>query len=100
MEKVNLGYSAKKIPVPNNNIYLQILIGKTEILVQNLRWKVLFFLKPEAKPIPKQTYGFKSIAPAPVIKELNDFEEGLIDLVNNVKFGRTEPFPELFMFVW
>ena len=99
MEKVNLGYSAKKIPVPNNNIYLQILIGKTEILVQNLRWKVLFFLKPEAKPIPKQTYGFKSIAPAPVIKELNDFEEGLIDLVNNVKFGRTEPFPEFFMFV-
>ena len=51
----------------------------------------LIFFKPEAKPIPKQTYGFKSIAPAPVIKELNDFEEGLIGLLNNVKFG------ELFM---
>ena len=88
MEKVTLQYSAKNIPVPSNNTYLQILIGKTEKFLHNLSWRALFYLRPETKPTPKQTYGFKSIAPAPAVPELRDFEEGLIDLVRNVQFGR------------
>ena len=43
MEKVELGYSAKCIPVPSNNVYLQILISKVERFAHNLRWKALFF---------------------------------------------------------
>ena len=53
-----------------------------------MRWKAQFFLKPETKPTPKETYGFKSITPAPTVPLLKPFEDGLTDLVKNVKFGR------------
>ena len=93
MEKVELGYSGKNIPVPSNNVYLQILISKVERFAHNLRWKALFFLKPTAKPKSKQTFGFKSTAPAPGVPELKQFEIELADLIENIKFGRK---PNLF----
>ena len=88
MEKVELGYSAKCIPVPSNNVYLQIMISKAERFIHNFRWKALFFLKPAAKPKSKQTFGFKSTAPAPGVPELKQFENELADLIENIQFGR------------
>ena len=88
MEKVDLGYSAKNIPVPSNNVYLQIMISKAERFIHNFRWKALFFLKPAAKPKSKQTFGFKSTAPAPGVPELKQFENELADLIENIQFGR------------
>ena len=88
MEKVNLGYSTKNIPVPNNDAYLQMLIGKMGKFAHNLRWMVFFFLRPEARPTLKETYEFKSIAPAPGDPLLKSFEDGFSTLVKNVKFGR------------
>ena len=88
MEKVDLGYSAKNIPVPSNNVYLQIVISKAERFIHNFRWRALFFLKPAAKPKSKQTFGFKSTAPAPGVPQLKQFENELADLIENIKFGR------------
>ena len=64
------------------------MISKVEKFVHNLRWKSLFYLNPTEKPNPKQTFGFKSIAPAPAVSELKEFEDELILLVKNIKFGR------------
>ena len=88
MEQISLDYSTKNIPVPSNDAYMQTMISKMEKFAHNLRWKVLFYLKPAAKPKPKQTFGFKSTAPAPAVSELKDFEDALFNLVKNIKFGR------------
>ena len=88
MEKVNFEYSTKSIPVPDNDAFLRTLIGKIEKITHRMRWKANFFLKPETKPAPKETYGFKSTSPAPFVPLLKPFENGLADLLKNVKFGR------------
>ena len=88
MEKVNLGYSAKNIPVPNNDDYLRMMTAKVEKFVHNLRWKAKFFLKPATKSNFKLNFGFKSTEPAPAVPELKEFEKGLINLLSNIKFGR------------
>ena len=93
MEKVNFNYSTKNIPVPSNNLYLQIMINKIEKFVHNLRWKSHFYLKPANNPPKKETFGFKSTAPAPFVMEIKEFETKLVDLVRNIKFGRK---PNLF----
>jgi hypothetical protein len=89
MEKVSLPYSAKNIPVPNRNVYQQMLISKSRKFVHNARWKAYFYLKPSAKPKSKENYGFKSTAPAPSVLELKIFEDRIANLVKNVKFDRS-----------
>ena len=43
MEKVNLGYSTKNIPYPNERSYKAKLIEEMEALVKRMRWKAIFF---------------------------------------------------------
>ena len=49
MEKFNIDYSTKNIPLPSKNDYLQRLIEKTELFLRRMRWKAHFFLNP-SKP--------------------------------------------------
>ena len=42
--------------------------------------------KPPSNNNSKENYGFKSIAPAPQVKELKFFEDGLINLAKEIKF--------------
>ena len=86
MEQVNLGYSMKNIPMPSRNTYLQMFINSIEKTSRNLSWKAHFFLNPPTKTSSKENYGFKSIAPAPFVKELKQFEDGLISLVKDIQF--------------
>ena len=50
-------------------------------------------MKATNKPQTKETFGFKSTAPAPFVMEIKEFENKLVDLVRNIKFGRK---PNLF----
>ena len=86
MEQINLGYSTKNIPVPSENTYLQMMVNSVEKLIHNLRWKSFFYLKPQSKSNSKETFGFKSTAPAPQVLELKNFENALVDMVKNIKF--------------
>ena len=81
-----MGYSTKNIPVPSENTYLQMMVNSVEKLIHNLRWKSIFYLKPQSKSNSKETFGFKSTAPAPQVIELKNFENALVDMVKNIKF--------------
>ena len=86
METINLGYSTKNIPTAKPCDYKRSLIEKTELLIRRMRWKAFFFLNPDKKPNQLETYGFKSTAPTPHIKDLEQFESSMLHLVQNIKF--------------
>ena len=86
MERFNLSYSTKNIPLPSRNDYLQRLIEKTEQFLRRMRWKAHFFLNPDTTPCSKETYGFKSTKNPPPIEELKDFEDDMLKMIQSVKF--------------
>ena len=86
MEKFNIGYSTKNIPLPSQNDFLQRLIEKTEQFLRRMRWKAYFFLNPDTSTSSKDTYGFKSTKNPPPIDELKDFEDDMLKMVQSTKF--------------
>ena len=92
MEKFNLGYSVKNIPVPANNSYLKTFISKTENFLKRLRWKAFFFDNPDERPAAsqKETYGFKSPHTTPQHDLITPFEDDLYDLISKIKFSNTK----------
>ena len=86
MEKFNISYSTKNIPLPSRKDYLQRLIEKTEQFLRRMRWKAHFFLNPETTTTPKENYGFKSTKNPPPIEELKDFEDDMLKMIQTVKF--------------
>ena len=88
MEKLNLGYSLKNIPIPTENNYLKLLIARTEQFIQKMRWRAFFYLNPDLKQEVKETFGFKSSRTAPQVKELTPFENDLLQVISKVKFSK------------
>lgn len=88
-EQINLGYSTKNIPLPSEKDYLKCMISKVETFLRNIRWRTFFFLNPETTTEHKETYGFKSTKPEPFVPELKEFEDGMLELVQNVQFKKT-----------
>ena len=86
LEKVNFGYSMKNIPIPSEQEYFLEMINAVEVLVHNFRWESYFFLNPNATPIAKETYDFKSTNTAPKVKELKELENYLFELIRDIKF--------------
>ena len=86
MEKFNISYSTKNIPLPSHNDYLQRLIEKTEQFLRRMRWKTHFFLNPDTTSSTKETYGFKSTKNPSSIEELKDFEDDMLKMIQSVKF--------------
>jgi hypothetical protein len=90
MERVNIGYSTKNIPIPARKDYLKCLIAKTEKFLRSVRWRSFFFLHPEVTPEQKETYGFRSTKSPPPIPELKEFEDGMLNLVQNIEFTNVD----------
>ena len=85
MEKVNLQYSMKNIPIPSKHEYKKMLVAKTEHLIKRMRWKVLAF-DGKLKSSNKNTYGFRtSLYPEPS-PDLVQFESDLMDMIRNIEF--------------
>ena len=85
MEKINLGYSTKNMPLPSKSEYMKRFIQKTEHFLRRMRWKAYYFLNQQENS-SKDSYGFKSKNSPPKINELIPFEEGMLDLIRNIKF--------------
>ena len=85
MEKVNLGYSTKNIPLPSRSEYMKNFIEKTEHFLRRMRWKAYHFLNP-TESTTKETYGFKSRNSPPRVNELIPFEDGMLNLIQNIHF--------------
>ena len=76
MEKLNLNYPLKNIPIPDNLPYQVRLIEKLEIVLKRICWKALFFLNQSKKQDNvKTTYGFKSRLHPQQLPNLEDFEK-------------------------
>ena len=60
-------------------------IEKTEHFLRRMRWKANHFLNQQ-ETSAKDTYGFKSKNSPPKINELIPFEDGMLDLIRNIKF--------------
>lgn len=86
MEKFNIGYSTKNIPLPSQNDFLHRLIEKTEHFLRRMRWKAFFFLNPDASTSSKDTFGFKSTKNPPPVDELKEFEDDMLKMIQSTKF--------------
>ena len=87
MEKKRVNYSVKNIPVAGTKSYMKRMMEKVESLVRRMRWKALFFEKPELAGPGKETYGFRTNKAPPQMEHLNPFENDLYDLVCNIQFS-------------
>ena len=87
MEPVNLGYSTKNIPIAKPTEYLKCLIDKTDSFLRRVRWKAYHFLNPTEHSTTK-TYGFPTTKSPPPIKELNEFEDKMLKLIQNIEFKK------------
>ena len=85
MEKVNLGYSTKNIPLPSRSEFIKNFIEKTKHFLRRMRWKAYHFLNPD-ESTTKETYGFKSLNSPPRVNELIPFEDGMLNLKQNIQF--------------
>ena len=88
MEKVNLDYSIKNIPIPTRKSYLLQLMEKIEMLIKRMRWKAIQFSNNENNDSKTEWYGLKSLSSPRPVKELTPFENELISLVKNIKFRK------------
>lgn len=84
MEKTNLHYSTKNIPVASERNYKIQLLDKIEAVIKRMRWKAIFFdSETESEDeITRETYGLKTKITPPPVKEMNGFEKDLIDMIN------------------
>ena len=89
MEKINLGYFIKNIPIPSERTYLLQLMGT---VITRMRWKAIHFNNSDSKDnnIEENTewYGLKSPCSPRQIKELIPFENDLVELIRNIKFRK------------
>ena len=91
MDRLNLGYSEKCIPIQGKWTYLKDFVINQEAVARRMRWKALKCLDPDFKAKDIKTYGFKTTATPslPNHKEsayLKAFEQEFFDLPRKLKW--------------
>ena len=71
MEKVNLGYSVKNIPLANGATYKLKLVEKIESVIKRMRWKAIFFTARNKDNPEVETYGLPTEKCPQQVKEFN-----------------------------
>ena len=87
MEKFNIDYSTKNIPVPSKQQYMIQLISELEKFMKRMRWKTLQFLG-KLNNSGKENYGFKTKKCSPCVDELVYFENNMIKMVKKIEFRK------------
>ena len=88
MEKIDFNYSLKKIPVPSRTSYKLQIIDKIESVITRMPWKAHFFLnnnEKNKKETKRETLGFKSKHHPCQLRELDNFEKDLFNVVSSLK---------------
>ena len=78
----------KNIPIANSKEYIIGLTHSKREFVNNLRWRVVFYLNPTKHQTSKQTFGLKSTKRCEAVPELKEFEDKLFENVKNIKFKK------------
>ena len=68
MEKFNIYYSTKNIPIPTKHEYTIQLISKVEQFIIQMRWKALQFLVKRDNTV-HENYGFKTRKCPPCVED-------------------------------
>ena len=87
MEKLEINFSEKNIPLCNLWTYKRSLLTEIERFKENLRWKIFFFKRPELVN-KKDYFGLKTPRSAPHDPELDEFERRLYNMVTQIKFRK------------
>ena len=90
MEKVNLNYSTKNIPILSERSCLLKLTEKIELVIKRMRWKAIYFSEGKGRRNQTEWYGLKSTMCPGKVNKLVPFEKDLIALVKNVKFRKVK----------
>ena len=85
MERVNFGYSLKNIAAPSPKVYHQMMINSCEKTLNRMRWKAFFYLNPDKSSSMKENFGLPTSKPAPKIEELDEFREGMLNLLKTTE---------------
>ena len=85
MEKIDIDYSTKNIPIPSKDEYEIQLVSKIEHVIKRMRWKALEYLGKLSNST-KESDGFKSRKCPPVVKEMSNFEEDLRLMIKNLEY--------------
>ena len=87
MEKLEIDFSEKNIPLCSLWSYKRNLLMDIERFKENLRWRVFFFKHP--KHINKrESYGLRTRKQAPSDADLEEFERRLYEMISQVKFRK------------
>ena len=79
MEKLQLHYSQKGIPIQLERSYKLQLIDKIDQVIERMRWKAFFYMNRSENT--QETYGLKSLNCPPKIIEIVPFKKDLWNLV-------------------
>ena len=86
MEKLQLRYSPKNIPIPSERSYNSQLMDKIDQVIKRMRWKAFFYTNKSEDT--QATYGLKSLNCPSKIEEMVPFEKDLWNLVDKLKFRK------------
>ena len=95
MERINLGYSLKNIPIPSQKSYLKSFISKVDSFIHRIRWKAFFFERnnedsdtsDDKKDDSSTNFGFKSDKTPPQHPALAPFQNDLYSLIDSISFS-------------
>ena len=57
------------------------MINSCEKTLNRMRWKAFFYLNPDKSSSMKENFGLPTSKPAPKIEELDEFREGMLNLL-------------------
>ena len=86
MELKLFEHAPKNIPVAGQKEYLIELLHNVKAFIHNLKWRVDKATNPEKYTNNKKTFGFNSTRAPPHIKELEELQEKLAEMVKNIQF--------------
>ena len=91
MGKIYFNYSLKNIPVPSRTSYKLQIINKIESVIERMRWKTHFFLndnEQNKEGAKRGTFELKSKHCPCKLRELDNFEKDLFNVVASLKFRK------------
>ena len=85
MEKFNIDYSTKNIPIPSEREYMIQLISKVEKFIKQMKWKALQFLG-KLDNSGKENYGLKTRKYPLCVDELVVFKNDMMKMIKDIDF--------------
>ena len=81
MDRCNLDYSLKNVPIPSEKQFELEFLGSIHKLSKKMKWRTEKHLHPEHFQNKKETYSLKSTKAPPDLKELKNLKYSMMGYV-------------------